>query len=108
MGFSVLQRRTVAVLHKQTIKIGHVVEARVEANFCNRFFRIQQQLTSKTHPNVDQKLLEAVVRMFPKKMTKRRITHVHQASQVGYFHLVVGKILQDIGLGHLDAATIRF
>ena len=106
MGFPVLQRRTVAVLHKQTIKIGHVIKTRMETDFSDTFFRIQQQPTSEAHPNVDQKLLKTVVGVFPKKMTKRRITHVHQASKVGYFHGVDGKIHQNVGIGDLDAATV--
>ena len=108
MVFPVLQWRTLAVFQKQAIEIRHVVEAGVETDFGDRFIRIQQQFAGKTHPNVDQELFEAVVGMFSKKMTERRITHVHQRGNIRYLEQVIGKVFQNIGISNLNTATVGF
>ena len=108
MAFSILQRRTKTILQKQPIEVGHVVEARVKADFGDGLLRIQKQFAGKSHPQIDQELLEAMVGVFAKKMAKGRIAHVDQASHIGYFHEVVGKIFQNIGIHNLNAATVGF
>ena len=103
-----MQGRTKTVLQKQTIEVGHIVEARVKTDFGDGLLRIQEQFASKPYPQINQELLEAVVRVFAKKMAKGGITHVDQAGYVRYFHEVVGKIFQHVGIHKLNAATVRF